>query len=208
VLAVLAACAGSASASVPDPQNSDAVWDTTGTAAPPFNGLCPYPVFCARGDLTYSVAVTVKDQFAVPMPDIGANEVEATGSCLLLGGAPCGQVLTIVAVAATDANGKTRIFVSKVGGCCTDLQIRARGITLKTLVFRAYDFTADGSVNLSDLGFFANAFNKKDPVLPPPASCLAFSTVGYNACFDFNCDNCVNLSDLGLFATHFNHVCV
>jgi hypothetical protein len=204
-MVALAACAAVASASVPDPANSSVVWGG------PFNGSCTFPVICPRGTGTDPVAtvnVTVKDQFNTPMVGIAANEVEAAGSCFLLGGSPCGQVISVQATAPTDALGSTTIQISKAGGCCTDLQIRARGITLNTLSYRSYDFTADGSVNLADLGFLANTFNKKDPAGGEPPSCLTFSTVGYNGCFDFNCDNCVNLSDLGLFASHFNHVCV
>lgn len=199
LVAVALASASFAAASVPDPANSSVSWGG------PFNGTCTFPVICPRGgaapDPVAIVNVTVKDQFNVPMVGVGQNEVEAAGSCLLLGGSPCGQVLTVQSTGATDALGQTTIQISKAGGCCADLQIRARGVTLNTLTYRSYDFTADGSVNLSDLGFLADTFNKGATCAPP-------NPVGYNECFDFNCDGCVNLSDLGFFASHFNHICV
>lgn len=186
-----------ASASVPDPANSSVSWGG------PFNGSCTFPVICPRGaaspgtpDPVAIVNVTVKDQFNTPMVGVGANEVEAAGTCLLLGGSPCGQVLTVQATGPTNALGQTTIQISKAGGCCTDLQIRARGVTLFTLSYRSYDFTADGSVGLPDLGFLANTFNK------------APGDLNYNSCFDFNCDGPVGLPDLGFFANHFNHNCV
>src|SRR5262249_19538590 len=109
---------------------------------------------------------------------------------------PCAQVVNVTANAATNASGFTTITICKAGGCCSSLEIRARGITLQTLTYRSYDYTADLSADLSDLGFLADTFNKCSPA------------AGYNACFDFNCDNCVNLADLGFFADHFNHKCV
>ncbi len=135
--------------------------------------------------------VIVHDQFGAPMAGIGANEIDAEGTCLLGGGSPCTQVLLVIANSPTDGTGHTTITVNKAGGCCTDLAIVARGIRLNTLTYRSMDYTADLAANLSDLGFLADTYNKST-----------------NLCFDFNCDGIVNLSDLGIFADHYNHVCV
>jgi hypothetical protein len=187
--AVMVLSAPLAAASVPDPPHSSVSW------AGPFNGACTFPVICPKGDVVATINVTVKDQFGAPMAGIAANEVEATGSCLLGGGSPCAQVISVIANGPTNASGFTTITISKAGGCCTDLQVRARSITLNTLSYRSYDYTADLKCDLSDLGFLADTFNKSS------------GNTGYNACFDFNCDNKVDLADLGFFADHFNHVC-
>src|SRR5262249_30258342 len=149
-----------------------------------YNTNCTFPTICPKGDLSFTVNVTVHDQFGAPMSGIGASEIDAEGTCLLGGGSPCAQVINVLSNGATNASGFTTITISKAGGCCTDLRIVARGVILNTLSYRSYDYTADLSVDLSDLGNLAATYNKSN------------GNTGYNACFDFNCDNTVGLSDL------------
>ena len=193
LVAAAVACASLAAASVPDPATSSVSWGG------PFNGACTFPVICPRGgaspDIVATINVIVRDQFGSPMGGIGASEVEATGTCILGGGSPCGLVINVLANAATAGDGSTTISISKAGSCCADLQVRARGTTLNTLSYRSYDYTGDLRCDLSDLGFLAQTFN------------LSQGQGGYNACFDFDCNNKVDLSDLGFFAPHFNHIC-
>ncbi len=190
---VAAALVGSAAlvqASVPDPAHSSVAW------AGPFNGACTFPVLCSSGDVSATINVTVKDQFGSAMSGIAANEIDAEGTCVLGGGSPCSQQVSVLASGATNGSGATTIVIAKAGGCCADLRVVARGVILATLSYRSYDYTADLRTDLSDLGFLADTFNK------------LLGNAGYNACFDFNCDNKVDLSDLGFFASHFNHACV
>ena len=190
VAAALLGTSALASASVPDPAHSSVAWGG------PFNGACTFPVLCPSGDVSATVNVTVKDQFGAAMAGIGASEIDAEGTCVLGGGSPCTQQVSILATVPTNASGVTSITIAKAGGCCADLRIVARGIILSTLTYRSYDYTADLKSDLADLGFLADTFNK------------VLGNAGYNACFDFNCDNSVNLADLGFFASHFNHICV
>ncbi len=206
VIAAALASASLAAASVPSPGNSTVDWAPGGAFIAP----CPFPTICPRAavspgvaDLNATINLTVKDQFGAPMGAIGAADIIATGVCLLGSGSPCGQVLSVAAQGATNGSGVTTIVIGPghvggkvgAGGCCNNLDVSVRGVVLKTLTFRSFDYTADLAVNLSDLGFLADTFNK------------ILGNAGYNACFDFNCDNAVNLSDLGFFADHFNHVC-
>lgn len=188
--AALMASACVASASVPDPSKSTVAW------AGPFNGSCTFPVFCPSGDVSTTVNVTVKDQFGAAMAGIGASEIDAEGTCVLGGGSPCSQQVSILANGPTSVSGATTITIAKAGGCCSDLRIVARGVILATLSYRSFDYTADLKADLSDLGYLADTFNK------------LLGNAGYNGCFDFNCDSKVDLSDLGFFASHFNHLCV
>lgn len=193
--AVLVGTSAVALASVPDPSHSTVVW------AGPFNGSCTFPVICPKGDVAATVNVTVHDQFGAPMSGIGANEIDAEGTCVLGGGSPCSQQVNILSNAATNGSGFTTVTVSKAGGCCTDLRIVARGVILNTLTYRSYDYTGDLKADVSDLGFMADTFNKHA------------GDAGYNQCFDFNCTTdgtgklVVDVSDLGFLADHFNHVC-
>lgn len=189
---VAAALVGSAAlvqASVPDPSHSTVSW------AGPFNGSCTFPVICPSGDVSSTINVTVHDQFGAAMSGIGASEIDAEGTCVLGGGSPCSQQVSILANSATNGSGQTTITIAKAGGCCADLRVVARGVILSTLSYRSYDYNGDLKADVSDLGFLADTFNKSN------------GNVGYNACFDFNCDNKVDVSDLGFFASHFNHVC-
>ena len=199
IAAALIASASLAVAAVPSPTNSTAVWSRSTTVASHianYNGSCDFPTVCPSGDSVYTIAVVVKDQFNLVMVGVGQSEIDAEGTCLLGGGSPCSQVVSVLSNGATNGSGFTTITVAKAGGCCADLRVVARGVILSTLTYRSYDYTADLKCDVSDLGFLADTFNKLT------------TDVGYNACFNFNCDTKVDVSDLGFFASHFNHLCV
>lgn len=64
---------------------------------------------------------------------------------------------------------------------------------IDSLIAKSPDYTGDGDVDISDLGFFSGTYNKCD------------QSNGYNPWFDFNDDDCVDLSDYGFFGEHYQH---
>ncbi|MBN1884247.1 MAG: T9SS type A sorting domain-containing protein [Candidatus Krumholzibacteriota bacterium] len=61
------------------------------------------------------------------------------------------------------------------------------------IVVKSPDYNADGTVNLSDISFFGETYNKQR------------GDAGYNDYFDFNGDDRTNLSDYSFMGEHYYH---
>lgn len=114
-----------------------------------------------------------------------------------------------VADSLTDANGRTT-FSGRIsaGGCIPEggIYIACQGMTfLDTetctqpicldVVLVSPDINGDSAVNLSDLSFFSQSYNKQ---LGDPE---------FNTCCDYNDDDLCNLSDFSFLGQHYQHVC-
>jgi hypothetical protein len=113
-----------------------------------------------------------------------------------------------VADSLTDVNGRTT-FSGRIsaGGCIPDggIYIAYAGMTLLDpqciypicldVVLVSPDINADSFVNLSDLSFFGESYNKQ------------VGEVGYDTCCDFNDDGWCNLSDFSYIGQHYQHRC-
>lgn len=87
----------------------------------------------------------------------------------------------------------TAIFNPPVGGCAESGFIQYHdpwtGVILgQTLLINSPDIDGSGSVNLSDVVLFAQAYGGP-----------------YDRCIDYNGDGINNLSDVALFASHMGH---
>jgi len=121
----------------------------------------------------------------------------------------CLCVQHIVADSLTGINGRTT-FSGRIaaGGCVPagGLYMSVAGMTILQqpncvapvcldLVIVSPDINADCQVNLSDLSFFGQSYNKQE------------GDAGYDTCCDFNDDGWCNLSDFSFLGEHYQHEC-
>ncbi len=113
-----------------------------------------------------------------------------------------------VADSLTDVNGRTT-FSGRIsaGGCIPEggIYIACQGYTIfdeaqvepicLDVVIVSPDINADSFVNLSDLSFFGESYNKQ------------VGDSGYDTCCDFNDDGWCNLSDFSFMGEHYQHQC-
>jgi hypothetical protein len=114
-----------------------------------------------------------------------------------------------VADSLTGSNGRTT-FSGRIlaGGCIPEggIWVSCQGKTILNdptctgpecidVVIVSPDINADSFVNLSDLSFFGESYNKEvgDP--------------GYDTCCDYNDDDWCNLSDFSFLGEHYQHEC-
>ena len=172
---------------------------------------------CPRGDFedikygcgggTDYIEVIIKDQFDQGVPSIPWTDYWIGACDEQYGLAYC--VDHIVADSLTGYDGRTTFSgLIAAGGCIPEggIWIACQGMTLLTcdpfgpicldVVLVSPDLNADGLVNLSDLTFFGQSYNKSagDP--------------GYDTCCDYNDDDTCNLSDFSFFSEHYQHRCM
>ncbi len=171
---------------------------------------------CPRGDFEYikDGCGTGNDYIEVYIRDCGGYGIESipwtdywTDACQVeysLG--ICVQ--HFVADSLTDVNGRTT-FSGRIsaGGCIPEggIYIACQGYTIideaqvepicLDVVIVSPDINADSFVNLSDLSFFGESYNKQE------------GDAGYNTCCDYNDDGWCNLSDFSFMGEHYQHQC-
>ena len=121
----------------------------------------------------------------------------------------CLCVEAFVADSLTGSNGRTT-FSAKIaaGGCVPSggIYVSCQGMTILQkpdcvapvcldVIIVSPDINADCFVNLSDLSFFGESYNKQS------------GDAGYNTCCDFNDDEWCNLSDFSFMGEHYLHEC-
>jgi len=121
----------------------------------------------------------------------------------------CLCVEAFVADSLTGSNGRTTfsgkiaaggcvptggIFVSCQGKTILDDPLCVAPVCLDVIIVSP-DINADCHVNLSDLSFFGQSYNKQ------------VGDVGYDTCCDFNDDDWCNLSDFSFLGEHYQHQC-
>jgi len=114
-----------------------------------------------------------------------------------------------VADSLTDVNGRTT-FSGRIraGGCIPSggIYIACQGMIILDdeaciapicldVIIVSPDINADSVVNLSDLSFFGQSYNKQE------------GDSGYDTCCDFNDDGWCNLSDFSFLGEHYQHGC-
>lgn len=191
-------CPAQCTPGVPDSFMSTAAW----VLVPPIVcGLspCPFPVFCPRGDVPAVVDIFVRDCTGAPLPGMPAcNVVLQSNGCRLWSGSPCVAVTSTCAAAPTDATGRTRIRITKAGGCCGTLLVVVQGVVLNSILpYRSYDVDGDGRVGPMDTARVQRALG------------FCYPSPQYNKCVDFDCavGNCVLVADLSMYACHLGHFC-
>lgn len=120
----------------------------------------------------------------------------------------CICVQHFVADEVTDSDGRTT-FSGRIsaGGCIPSggIYVACQGMTILDetctgpicldVVIVSPDINADCVVNLSDLSFFGESYNKQ------------LGDAGYDTCCDFNDDDWCNLSDFSFLGQHYLHQC-
>ncbi len=158
------------------------------------------------GDADY-IWVEVKDAGGVgiagiPWTDYWMNACDS-GQELCLCASP------IAADSLTNDNGRTTISGRMAAGGCIltgGMYVACQGKTLLAkpdcldpicldIVIVSPDINADCAVNLSDLSFFGQSYNKQ------------LGDAGYDPCCDFNDDDWCNLSDFSFMGEHYLHEC-
>ena len=158
------------------------------------------------GDADY-IWVEVKDAAGVgiagvPWTDFWMNAIDA-GQELCLCASPIG------ADSLTNSAGRTTFSGRMSGGGCvlTDgLFVACQGKTFMDLgtclipveldiVIVSPDINGDCAVNLSDLSFFGQSYNKQ------------LGDTGFDPCCDYNDDDWCNLSDFSFMGEHYLHEC-
>ena len=158
------------------------------------------------GDADY-IWVEVKDASGVgiagvPWTDFWMNAIDA-GQELCLCASPIG------ADSLTNSAGRTTFSGRMSGGGCvlTDgLFVACQGKTFMDLgtclipveldiVIVSPDINGDCAVNLSDLSFFGQSYNKQ------------LGDTGFDPCCDYNDDDWCNLSDFSFMGEHYLHEC-
>lgn len=139
----------------------------------------------------------------VPWTDYWMNACDSPAQDLCLCASP------IAADSLTNDLGQTT-FSGRIaaGGCILTggLFVACQGKTLVEqpactdpicidMVVVSPDINATCSVNLSDLSYFGQSYNKN------------LGDANYNPCCDFNDDDRCNLSDFSYFGEHYQHVC-
>ncbi len=185
-----------------------------GTAAVSCSGM--RVSICPRGDFENirDGCGTGNDYIEVYIRDCGGNGIESIpwtdywmDACLeeyALG--ICVQ--HFVADSLTDVNGRTTFSgCISAGGCIPEggIFIACQGMTILNesytapicldVIIVSPDINADSVVNLSDLSFFGQSYNKQ------------IGDMGYDTCCDFNDDDWCNLSDFSFLGEHYQHGC-
>ncbi len=121
----------------------------------------------------------------------------------------CLCVEAFVADSLTGSNGRTT-FSGKIaaGGCIPSggIFVSCQGKTILDeatctvpvcldVIIVSPDINADCFVNLSDLSFFGQSYNKQ------------VGDAGYDTCCDYNDDGFCNLSDFSFLGEHYQHEC-
>jgi hypothetical protein len=137
----------------------------------------------------------------IPWTDYWMNACEAEYELCV-----CAQ--HFVADALTDSDGRTT-FSGRIvaGGCIPEggIFVSCQGKTIRDasclwpvcidVVIVSPDINADCAVNLSDLSFFSQSYNK------------SLGDTGYDTCCDYNDDDACNLSDFSFMGEHYQHEC-
>jgi hypothetical protein len=158
------------------------------------------------GDADY-IWVEVKDAAGVgiagiPWTDYWMNAIDG-GQELCLCASPIG------ADSLTNSAGRTTFSGRMSGGGCVltgGLFVACQGKTFMDLstcltpieldiVIVSPDINGDCAVNLSDLSFFGQSYNKQ------------LGTAGFDPCCDYNDDDWCNLSDFSFMGEHYLHEC-
>ena len=158
------------------------------------------------GDADY-IWVEVKDAAdvgieGVPWTDYWMNACDA-GQELCLCASP------IAADSLTNAAGRTTFSGRMAAGGCIltgGMYVACQGKTFVEeptcvdpicidIVIVSPDITGDCAVNLSDLSFFGQSYNKQ------------LGDTGYDPCCDYNHDDWCNLSDFSFLGEHYQHEC-
>jgi hypothetical protein len=187
----------------------DECWSEAGTSCALRVSVCPLGDFelirggCG-GDADY-IWVTVKDDLnvgieGVPWTDYWMNACDAAQELCLMAS-------PFAADSLTNANGETT-FSGRIaaGGCILTggMYVACQGKTFLDvatctvpicidIVIVSPDINVDCCVNLSDLTFFGQSYNK------------ALGDDGYNPCCDYNDDDLCNLSDFSFLGEHYQH---
>ena len=211
--AALAAVLLAAAASVSNAEQADAIGcDSEASVSCPGMRVC----ICPRGDFepisegcggsTDYIEVIIKNWSNEPIPDIPWTDFWIGACDAQYELAYC--VDHIVADSLTGQNGRTT-FSGRIaaGGCIPEggVWISCQGMTLLDpgciapicldVVLVGPDINVDGLVNLSDMTFFGQAYNK------------ALGEPGYDTCCDYNDDDSVSLSDFAYFGEQYQHRC-
>ncbi len=171
---------------------------------------------CPKGDFEYIrngcggdddyIEVYIRDSAGngiagIPWTDYWMNACEAEYEL-------CVCVAHFVADELTDSDGRTTfsgriaaggcipsggIYVSCMGRTILDSQCLAP--VCVDVVIVGPDINADCEVNLSDLSFFADAYNTQG------------GDAAFNTCCDFNDDGSVDLGDFAFLGQHYLHEC-
>lgn len=190
----------------------DGCGDELHTICPLRISVCPQGDFetIARGcggEGAY-IEVVIYDGNGVPIAGIPVSDfwMGACGTEYDL--APCGAPF-FLADSLTGVDGRTT-FSGHVsaGGCVPEggiyLACQGRSIlewpscvqrACADIVLVSPDLNGDGRVNLSDLSYFGQSYNK------------ALGDAYYDTCCDYNDDDRCNLSDFAYFASHYQHGC-
>ena len=152
------------------------------------------------------IEITLRNYFGDPVPGVPSSDYWIT---------PCDQVYElcycvqhIVADSLTGPNGRTT-FSGRIsaGGCVPTggIMMSCQGNTVMDeyclypfcidVIIVGPDINADCEVDLSDLSFFGDSYNKDE------------GEPGYDTCCDFTDNGSCDLSDFAFFGQHYLHQC-